>query len=75
VHCGKKTSLLLLFCGGFSIVREFDKVGLKTNEIATIVEVLGKGEKFIAEIQRPSNGFSVTIADISPSDIVDVLSS
>ena len=54
------------------MIKEYDKVRLKTGEIARISEVLEAGVAYIAEIFRPSNGFSVTIDDIRHDDIASV---
>jgi len=54
------------------MIKEYTKIRLKTGEIAHIVEVLKAGEAYIAEVIRPSNGFSVTIEDIKQDDITSV---
>ena len=54
------------------MIKEYYKVRLKTGEISRISEVLESGVAYIAEVIRPSNGFSVTIDDIKQDDIASV---
>ncbi|MCL2634219.1 MAG: hypothetical protein FWD34_06890 [Oscillospiraceae bacterium] len=54
------------------MIKEYDKVRLKTGEIARISEVLEAGVAYIAEIIRNSGGFSITIDSISHDDIQSV---
>ncbi|MCL2754881.1 MAG: hypothetical protein FWD35_04080 [Oscillospiraceae bacterium] len=54
------------------MIEESKKVRLKTGEVARIADVLEKGVAYIAEIMRRSNGFSVTVAQISHDDIQSV---
>ncbi len=52
------------------MIKEYDKVRLKTGEIARIVEVLGQGKMYIGEIIRPDK--HVEVDHVSPEDIVSV---
>jgi len=54
------------------MINEYDKVRLKSGEIARISEVLESGAAYVAEIFRPNNGFSITIEDIRHDDIASV---
>ena len=54
------------------MIKEYDKVRLKTGEIARISEVLEDGVAYIAEIIRRSGGFSVTVDNIRFDEIQSV---
>jgi hypothetical protein len=54
------------------MIKEYDKVRLKTGEIARISEVLEAGVAYIVEIIRKSGGFSVTIDQIKHDEIQSV---
>jgi len=54
-------------------IEEGSKVRLSTGETARIVEVYGGGEAYEAEIDRPSEDFSITIDTIYPEDIVAII--
>ena len=54
------------------MVNEYDKVRLKTGEIARISEVLEPGVAYIAEIFRKNGEFTVTIDQINHDDIAAV---
>ena len=51
------------------MICEYDKVRLKTGEIAHIVEILEENVAYVAEIVRPNDGFSVSIEQIGHDDI------
>ena len=53
-------------------IEEYDKVKLKSGEIARIVEIYEVGVSYEAEIFRPSNDFSVTVDTLNHEDIVSV---
>lgn len=53
-------------------IQEYDKVKLKTGEMARIVEVYEQGVAYEAEIFRRSGEFEVTIDAIKQSDIASV---
>jgi len=54
------------------MIKEYDKVRLKTGEIARISEILEDGVAYIAEIIRRSGEFSVTVDHIKYEDIQSV---
>lgn len=54
------------------MIKECDKIRLKTGEIAKISEVLEEGVAYIVEVVRRSGGFSVTIDQIKHDDIQSV---
>ena len=54
------------------MIKEYDKVRLKTGEVARISEVLEAGVAYIAEIFRKNGEFAVTIDQINHSDIASV---
>jgi hypothetical protein len=51
-------------------IKEGQKIKLKTNEIARIVEVYKNGEAFEVEIFKSAGG--ITIETINPKDIASV---
>jgi len=53
-------------------ITEYDKVKLKTGEIARIVEVYESGVAYEAEIFRPNGDFSITIDTVKQDDILSV---
>ena len=54
------------------MIKEYDKVRLKTGEIARIAEVLKKDTAYIAEIVRRNGEFSVTVEQILHGEIASV---
>ena len=53
-------------------IEEFDKVKLKTGEIARIVEVYESGVAYEAEVYRPDGVFSITVDVVKHGDISSV---
>ena len=53
-------------------IEQYDKVKLKTGEIARIVEIYQQGVIYEAEIFRPNGEFSVTLEAVKQEDIVSV---
>jgi len=54
------------------MISEYDKVRLKTGELARISEVLEEGVAYIAEIFRKNGDFSVVIEQIKHNEIESV---
>jgi len=54
------------------MINEYDKVRLKTGEIARISEVLELGVAYIAEIFRKNGESSITIDHIKHDDISSI---
>ena len=54
------------------MIREYDKVRLKTGETARISEILESGVAYIAEIARKNEDFSITIEQIRHDEIASV---
>jgi len=52
------------------VIKEYDKIKLKTGEIARIAEVLENGVAYVAEILKKGGG--VSIEQISHQDIASV---
>jgi len=70
-RCGLRPSTSIRK-GVFAVIKEYDKVRLKTGEIARISEVLEDGVAYIAEIIRRNGDFSVSIEQIKQTDISSV---
>ena len=53
-------------------IAEYDKVKLKTGEIARIVEIYEPGVAYEAEIFRPNGEFAITVDTVKQEDIISV---
>lgn len=53
-------------------IEAYDKIRLKSGEIARVVEIYEQGEAYEAEIFRAGGGFSRTVGTVKQEEILSV---